>query len=160
MPAVVSDTSPLRCMHHLGRIDLLGALYGEILVPPAVADELRSPHGELPSIDIAGMPGVRMQRPRDAEQVRNLERSLHRGEAEALALAVELQATIIIDEQDGRAAARRLGLKTVGVLGVLVLAKRAGLVEAVSPLINRLERELGFFVSRRLRDEVTRSAGE
>ena len=88
-------------------------------------------------------------------------RTLDPGESEALALAVELGISVIlIDEAADRAAAMRLGLLPVGVLGTLVRAKQRGLVDRVEPLIDRLEREIGFFVSQELRAEILRRAGE
>ena len=67
---------------------------------------------------------------------------------------------VLIDEAAGRDMARRLGLLPIGVLGTLVKAKQRGLIGVVSPLLNRLKNELGFFISERLRVEILLNAGE
>jgi predicted nucleic acid-binding protein len=56
--------------------------------------------------------------------------------------------------------AKRLGLSPIGVLGLLVRAKQRGLVTLVQPLLDQLENDLGFFISRSLRSEILRLAGE
>jgi len=87
--------------------------------------------------------------------------TLDPGESEALALALELETLAILsDEAAGRKMARRLGLFPIGVLGTLVKAKQRGLISVVGPLIDRLKSELGFFISKPLRDEILRNAGE
>ncbi|RXM01258.1 DUF3368 domain-containing protein, partial [Citrobacter sp. AAK_AS5] len=71
------------------------------------------------------------------------------------ALAVECPPPfVLMDEKEGRRAAQRLGLKTVGVVGVLIEAKAHGLIAEVGPLRERLRQEAGFFLS----DRVIREA--
>jgi predicted nucleic acid-binding protein len=82
-------------------------------------------------------------------------------EAEAIILAEELDAeAILIDETAGRAVALQRGLRPIGVLGTLPRAKERGHVREVAPLLDRLQRELGFFLSRKLLDDTLRQAGE
>jgi predicted nucleic acid-binding protein len=158
---VVSDTSPIRALAHLNRVDLLPALFDEVLVPPAVDRELCSPPGDLPNVDVRQFAFARIQAPSDQQKVEELRRDLDPGESEALALALEIGVgTILIDEAAGRAAARRLGLSPIGVLGLLLRGKQRGLVALVEPLLDQLEQELGFFISNSLRAEVLRLAGE
>ncbi|MFZ4589203.1 MAG: DUF3368 domain-containing protein [Terrimicrobiaceae bacterium] len=59
-----------------------------------------------------------------------------------------------MDERAGRAVARQMGLKTLGVLGLLVEAKRRGLVPSLEPLIDRLRREAGFWISPQLEKSI------
>ncbi len=78
-----------------------------------------------------------------------------------MALALELGAVLIlIDETEGRAVASKNGLVPIGVLGVMLRAKERGMVIALGPLIDRLQDELRFFISPRLKAEVLRLAGE
>ena len=161
MSVVVSDTSPLRALHHLNLLNVLDSLYGEILIPPAVAAELLSPASGLAALDVKTVPGLRVLAPTDTSQFASPTLKLDPGETEALALAVEVKADVIlIDEKRGRAAALSAGLRPVGVLGTLVEAKRAGLIRAVGPLIDRLQTELAFYVSEQLRRAVMQRAGE
>jgi predicted nucleic acid-binding protein len=163
MALVVSDTSPIRALAFLNLLDLLRAVYVEVLIPPAVEAELRQPQAShVPVVNVASLPFVRLQAPQDQIFLGQLlQQGLHRGEAEALVLAGEVQAsTILMDERAGRAMAKQLGLVPTGVLGTLVEAKQRGLVTAVLPLMEHLEQGLRFFISPALRATVLQLAGE
>jgi predicted nucleic acid-binding protein len=160
MAVIVSDTSPLRCFHHLGRLDLLVALFWEVFVPPAVSTELSRPRSRFPPIEVAQIAFLRVRAPSDDASVSALRKEFGPGEAEAIVLASELGAELIIDEADGRAEAKRRGIPTVGVLGVLVRCKQNGLIDSVMPPLRRLREELGFFLSEALLEEAKRMAGE
>lgn len=86
---------------------------------------------------------------------------LDEGETAAIALALEIDSKqILMDEREGRAKARALGLKPVGVLGVLLRAKREQQLTSIAEVLDRLRREAGFFVADELQAEVLREAGE
>lgn len=86
---------------------------------------------------------------------------LQAGEIAALSLAVESKAdAVLMDELAGRAAAAALGLRTTGLLGILRDAKERGLITAVAPLLDRLEKEAEFWISASLRSMVLKAAGE
>lgn len=90
-----------------------------------------------------------------------LRRDLDRGEAETLALAMELKADLVLlDEQEARRAAIRLGLRPVGVLGTLLEAKRLGAIEEVRSLLDALRHQAGFFLGERLYQQILERAGE
>jgi predicted nucleic acid-binding protein len=142
-------------------VAILHELFGNVLVPPAVDRELKHPPAGLPVVDVREYSFISIQQPSDNLRVAELMRSLDPGESEALALALELGiVAILMDEAAGRAAASRLGLRPVGVLGVLVRAKQRGLIGLVAPLVQSLEGEGGFFVSDELRSEILLLAGE
>ena len=83
------------------------------------------------------------------------------GETAALALALEIQAdAVLLDERLGHDAALRLGLKVIGLLGLLLQAKANGLLPAVSPELDALRNEAGFWISDSLRVKVLRLAKE
>lgn len=151
---VVSDTSPITALLTIGRIELLKAIYGSVVIPAAVASELARSHPELP--------GFIATRPVSEEsKVMQLASRLDRGEAEAIVLAKELHAEVLlIDEELGRAAAREEGLRIIGVAGVLLIAKRRGYVGSVGAVLGQLERQAHFFLSRSVRQETLRLAGE
>lgn len=158
---VVSDTSPLRALQALDRITLIEHIYGRVLVPPAVVTELAANAPRLGPFVVTAYPFLVTQAPTDLANVARLHEELNIGEAEALALAVETRAeAVLIDESDGRKVAARLGLRTVGVLALLVEAKSRGLVPAIAPLMDILDERISFRVSQAVRRRVLEDAGE
>jgi hypothetical protein len=129
---VVADTSPLIALHQVGLLWLFESLYTGILVPPAVASEVAPSLPALPGF-------VRVQAlvkpvPHEAYGI-----ALGDGEAEVIALALELRADqVVLDESRGRAVAARLGLRVVGTLGVLRAAKLRGRIPEVKAPIAAL----------------------
>ena len=97
----------------------------------------------------------------DEEFVNSLRATLDLGEAEAIALAVELNADrLLIDERLGRVIAVRSGLQVTGVLGILIAAKRRNLIQDVKPMLDALIQQVGFWVDEQLYAEVLQAAGE
>lgn len=139
MPQAVSNASPLLYLHRLGRLDLLRALHRSVIVPVAVFDELAAGASlgvDVP--DVARLDWIEVRAPSEAALSRVSPR-LHRGERAALALALDLRdAMLVVDDGDARRQAAVLGLRVIGTLGVLVLAKHAGHVTQVAPLLDAL----------------------
>jgi len=162
MTVVVSDTSPIRSLEFLDRLEMLPILFGRIFVPPAVTAELARTSDRFRPVDVGRYDYLQVRAANDRTQVDNLLPALDRGEAEAIVLARELAAkAILIDEADGRRVARqRYGLRVIGTLGILLSAKQRGIVSTVRPLIDQLRGDLGFFISESLYQEVVRRAGE
>jgi len=158
---VVSDTSPILALHHLGLVSILGTLFAKVVVPPAVERELASPRPKVGNVDIADFDFIEVAAPHDADRLKRFLRSLDIGESEALALALEIGAqAILIDEVAGRAAATECGVLPIGTLGILLRAKARGLVREVRPLVDWLTSEIDFFVSDELKRIVLDRAGE
>jgi predicted nucleic acid-binding protein len=159
---VVRDTSPLTNLAVVSRLDLLPALYQRVLVPHAIFQELRvgETTGSHPRfLDSSGW--LEVCEVSDREEVTRLLGKLDLGEAEAIVLAVERKAgLLLIDERKGRSVASGKGIETIGLLGTLVAAQRKRLIPAVKPVLDRLIREAGFWVSAALYQEVLRRAGE
>jgi predicted nucleic acid-binding protein len=160
MAVIVSDTSPVRALEFLNHLNLLTALFDQVFIPPAVQNELLLPRARFRSIDIQQIPGAILRSPLNGTRVQQLLRELQPGEAEAIALAEELGADLLIDEMAGRIVAARLGLHITGVVGLLVEARKRELIPTVLPLLERLRNELGFFLSSKLIDDVRRDTGE
>jgi hypothetical protein len=86
---------------------------------------------------------------------------LDRGEAETIALALELGADLVLlDERDGRYTAQRFGLRVVGVLGVLLEAKSKGLIKNIKPYLDMLRQQAGFYIRETLYQQMLILAGE
>ena len=159
-----SDTSPISNLALIGRLELLRVQFGEVWIPGAVKrelDRLPSPEGRA-SIKQAMQAGwLRCRDIANAPLAAVLANDLDEGEAEAIALATEIPADVLlIDEKDGRALARQAGVPVRGVLGILIRAKAMGSVSSVKPEIEALRRLAGFFVATNLEEEVLRSIGE
>jgi len=160
MAIVVSDTSPIRAFHSLAQITLLEQLFGAIIVPPAVADELARPRPPFSPIDVSAFNNFEIRAPHDQQLVQTYVEAIDAGEAEAIVLAIELKATLRIDEVAGRTAAAATGVRYMGVLGVLSLAKRQKLISEVRPLLDRLRLELRFRIAQNLYDQFLKAIGE
>lgn len=151
---VVSDTSPITALLQVGRCELLSAIFVEVVVPVAVRDELHRFHDSLP--DYIGVRAIR-----DEHLAKCLRDSLDAGEAEAVVLAEEIGADyLLMDEKRGRSIAESRGLKVVGLLGVLLLAKKIGYLDSVGGLLAEIESCSGFFVSDSVKQIVLKAAGE
>ncbi len=156
MTAVISNTSPLTNLAAIGHFDLLRQLYGQLRIAEAVWQELNAEGRSWPGRDeVAGAVWITRQAVTNRPLVAALREHLDDGEAETIALAVaDSPPFILMDEKEGRHTAQRLGFKTVGVVGVLIEARSHGLITRVSPLLDRLRREAGFFLS----DSVVQAA--
>ena len=154
---VVADSSPLIAMGRIGRLEILHALFAELLVPNAVWQEVVEAAADKPgSVDIAAAPWIERRTVKDSTWVNLLKHDLGPGEAEAIVLARETGADfVLMDERLGRSAARNLGLKVVGLIGVLIEARKRGLITDAGEIAERLSNEAGFWISAELRKLVT-----
>lgn len=155
---VVSDTSPLTYLYQIQRFGLLQSLYGEVIIPPAVERELKAGIRLHEGLDWALL---RVVEPKGSEMIAALSESLDLGESEAIVLATEIGADLLlIDEVDGREAARKLGLRFTGLLGVLLEAKQRAFVPSMSAELDRLVKATTFRIRPEVRQRVLRLAGE
>jgi len=153
MAGVIADASPLIALAQIGQISLIQHLFGQILIPSAVAREVSPSLPALPDWIMTR----KLTQPIGSEILRA---SLGPGESETLALGLEVGAgLVILDERPARKLALVLGLPVVGTAGILLAAKRASLIPEVRPLLDALI-EKGFRVSGGLRDRVLTDAAE
>ncbi len=159
---IVSDTSPLINLAAVGQLDLLRQLYGHVIIPQAIYDEIViAGAGQPGAAEVKAAGWIEIRRLKDQALVDILTLELDRGEAEALALAMELKADLLlIDERRGRAIASRLGLTHLGLLGALVEAKQRSLIPAIKPLLDEMIAKAGFWISTELYRRVLQSVME
>ncbi|MPZ21453.1 MAG: DUF3368 domain-containing protein [Luteitalea sp.] len=149
----VSNSSPLIALAAIERLVLLPLLFDSVIIPPAVAFETRRTIPARP----AWLYVRSLQNQLPAAVLRP---TLGDGEREAIALALEASADrVVLDDLPARRVAQELGLNVIGTLGLLLAAKRAGLVDAIRPELDNLVRT-GFFLGQQLYEEVLRAAGE
>ncbi len=160
MREVISNTSPLQYLFQAELLNLLPALYGTIVVPSGVVEELaegRARGVALP--DPTTLPWVRVHRTTDTALLR-IVADLDRGEREVLAIAKQTADPLaILDDGLARRYARLLGIPFTGTLGVLLKAKAAGHLVRVSPVLDRLD-SLRFRLDAETRASVLRLANE
>jgi len=159
---VVSDTSPILNLARIGRLELLALLYRHVIIPSAVYDELIRSKGDLPpSVDLASQQWMTVAAANDRNRVGELLEYLDPGEAEAIVLASELGANLLlVDERRGRRVASAAGLPIMGLLGVIAAAKRTGLVQLAKPLLDELIDSAHFWIGPDLYAEVLSELGE
>jgi predicted nucleic acid-binding protein len=147
---VIADTSCFIALSRTGGLWILKELYGTVTTTSIVRDEFGSPLPEW----------ILISNPVDEVRLRMLSLQLDRGEASAIALALETpECSIILDERKGRNLALALGLVVTGTLGVIVKAKHSGLLDSVEPWLARFQ-DAGFRYSPEVEEAVLRAAGE
>lgn len=153
MPGV-SNTSPVLNLAIINRLDLLREQFGEIWLPPTVIEELRLEE-ELPGFRAvrgareAGW--LRVGEVKDQPLLQVLQRDLDRGEAEAIALALQMKAEwTLLDERDARKVAKSLGLRVTGLLGILLRARRQGKLLSLQKVMEELRENAGFRIGAEL----------
>ena len=159
---IVSDTSPINNLTAINHLYLLNQLYGTVFIPEAVYRELTDPSFPVAgATEVQTFDWVQTRAVSDRTLVKALSNELDIGEAEAIALAVEMQADqVLIDERRGRLVASRLNLRYTGILGILVEAKGKGLIAEVRPLLDALINEAGFWVTEPLYNSVLQLVNE
>jgi predicted nucleic acid-binding protein len=157
---VVSDAGPLDFPGAAGHLGLLRDLFDRVVVPEAVWREVLTVGPDRPGAAATrASTWIQVMRA-DEGTASRLREQLDPGEAEAIVLAAEIKADVLlIDDQAGRRVATDLGLAIIGTLGVLLHARRAGLLPAVRPVIEAFVR-LGFHATPELVEKVAALAGE
>ena len=159
---VVSDTSPINNLAAINQLHLLQQLYGTVLIPEAVYQELTDPDFPVAGAkEVQTFTWIQIRAIEDRTMLKALSSELDPGEAEAIVLALEMKAEqVLIDERRGRMIAARLNLHYTGILGVLVEAKSQGFISTVKPLLDDIINKAGFWVTEPLYKSVLRLVNE
>lgn len=154
---VVADTGPLIALARIGRLDLLPTLFQQVLLTPTILDECEAKPDRGEGREIrAALASKRFQLLAPGA---TLPLGIDPGETSAIALAQELGAGVLMDDKAGRTVAKQLGIAVIGTAGVLVLAKRRGLLPKVRPLLDALI-ESGYFLGSNVVNEALRLSDE
>lgn len=157
---VVSDTSAISNLFQIGLAHLLKDIYSEVIISPGVQRELFEFEDQVEFLNLSSW--IKVRTPEDQKFVLDLinERDLDLGESESIALALEVQSDyLIIDERLGRKIAEGFGLRIIGILGILLIAKRRGFIDSLKDAIKKLQ-EINFRLHPKLIERVLSEAGE
>jgi len=159
---VVSNASPLINLARIGQLSLLPRIFSRVWIPEAVWREV--------VVDGENQPGAKEIHQADwveravvsnQQLVRSLRQELDPGEAEAIALAVEINADwLLMDERLGRQTGQHFGLGYIGLIGILKTAKQRGEIAALRPLLEQLRDLAGFRISPALYERALCEMGE
>jgi predicted nucleic acid-binding protein len=159
MLKVVSNTTPIISLLKLSKLDILKNLYSEISIPYAVFQEVVAGKNKDYYKNLSNLNWVRIIEIQDKQAVKYF-LDLDSGEAEAIVLATEIKADLIIlDEKLGRFHAKHADLKVTGTLGVLIKAKKEGLINELKPLLFELTKK-EVWISDKLIYEILKQVGE
>lgn len=159
---IVSNSTPLINFSSIGELQLLNSLFGEITVPEAVWNETVGQSDRYPTASVIEQSGWILKVKLSNYQLRDVFLfELDLGEAEAIALAIEHHAELIlIDERAGREVAERIGLNYTGSIGCLSRAKKRGLIPDMRSMLDKLKKDASFWVSQGFYEKVLKEHGE
>lgn len=147
--AVIADSTCLIGLERIERVDLLPKLFSPILIPPAVETEVKLKRNWL-----------KVEVPSNQVLVTALKNQLDSGESEAIALALEYpDILIILDDLSARKVGLQLNLKVIGTVGLLLRAKRHGIIPQIQPFLQALN-QANFRISEALVQKALRLSGE
>lgn len=147
---IISDTSCLIVLSGIGELELLQKTYGQVLTTLEVASEFGQP-----------LPGwIEIKSPVDKSRMQILELQIDKGEASAIALAMEIpQSILILDDYKARKIAKQLGLEITGTIGVIVKAKLKGIIPSIQPYLAKI-RKTDFRLADDVEQQAIKEAGE
>ncbi len=159
---IASNSSPIINLASINQLELLSNLYENILIPEAVYHEIVIiGAGQPGSREIVEFDWIHHQAVENQILTEALKIELDDGEAEAISLAIEQNADLLlIDERLGRQVASRFGIKCIGVLGIIVEAKAKGLINQIKPLLEDLKSKAGFWMNDSLYSKILEIAKE
>lgn len=151
---VISNTTPLITLMGLGDLDILRKLYGRIVVPNAVFEEIESGKSKVAYQPLRAFDWIEIRSVLQTKEVTRLLDTLDRGEAEVIVLAKELNAhRVLLDEKAARQVATLHGVNFTGTLGVLLKAHEQKMIPRVEPLLTQMQKN-GIWISNTLRNMV------
>jgi len=162
LPIVISNASPIINLAIIGRLGLLEKFWEKIYVPEAVWKEVVIDGEDKKEVaEIKNADWIIVEKVKDQNLTLLLMQNLDKGEAEAIALAIEMNADIILlDETDAREAADIYKIEKTGVLGILLLAKLKNEIPNLKQEIENLKEKANFWLKESLIQDVLKDAGE
>lgn len=145
MLKVISNTTPILSLLKINKLLILKQVYGEVIIPFAVYEEIEKGKEKPYYKDLSKLDWIKIVKISNPKALLFFA-DLDKGEAEVLILAQELNADlVIIDEVLGRGYAKQMNIRLTGTLGVLLRAKKKGLLLSVKELLKELENKGSWF---------------
>lgn len=161
MRKVIVNTTPLIALSHVGQLNLLKELYGEIIIPQAVYEEVSVKVDSVCKKEVdSSLDWIRVEKISNQMAKDMYKTQLHEGEVEVMILAKEVAAdVVIIDDANAKKYAKYLKLPVTGTLGVLLRARQMGYVDKLEPVLRQMV-EKGIYISQSLIELCLKQAGE
>jgi len=154
---IISDASPLIVLLKTNKLSILKELFQKIIIPEAVHKEITAKEHEKTIFN--KIEWIETRKIRNTDLTTLLEKLIDRGEAEAIVLAKELKATLLIDDAKARKHAKLLNINIIGTLGLLKIAKNRGLIPSVKKTIDDMLAE-GYYIEDKLVQKILKDVGE
>ncbi|NYB72922.1 DUF3368 domain-containing protein [Sedimentibacter hydroxybenzoicus DSM 7310] len=161
MRKIIANSTPIIALNKIGRLDLLKQIYGKIIIPYAVYEEIILDSNLKESNDFIEESGfIKIIKIKNEEAKKIFVASLHKGEVEVMILAKEIEADLcIIDDLLARKYARYYKLNITGTIGVILKAKELGIVTIIKPILDELI-ICGIYIDTKLYNKVLEISGE
>lgn len=159
---VIADTSVILNLCRVQHEHLLQQVFKRVLIPDEVAGEFTRLTKIQKRFSGLALPvWIEILPAPKSVPIEVIQAELHAGEAAAIALFLKQKAdALLIDESIGRSVAEKLGIRTMGIIRILIEARDRNLIPNIKYLLDRLEAEANFWISRELRLQVLKLAGE
>lgn len=160
MHRVIVNSTPLIILCNIGELDILKELYGKIVIHQAVYAEVTAKRDSACQ-QIVSADWIYVEQIQDQSDKMMYKAKLHGGEVEVMILAQEGKKAdlVVIDDNAAKKTAKYLGLTVTGTVGVLLKAKRKGIIEEIRPILQRMEGK-GFYISKSIEQLILEQAGE
>ena len=161
MRRVIVNSTPLIVLCNVGRLEILRTLYTEITIPEAVFAEVTKKEDSACQIVKNSLDWIRVERILSPSDKKMYQAKLHDGEVEVMILAQEgVRADLVVlDDNAAKKTAKYLGLTVTGTLGILLKAKKVGMIPMIAPVLEEIKKN-GFYISEAVEQMVLREAGE
>ena len=158
---IVSDTSCIGYLIQINRLNLLHNLFGKIIIPDAVNEEILILKNKGHSLsEFQSADWIEIYTANNLSNIKEYNSVLDRGELQAISIAIELNADlIIIDEKLGRLVATSLGFEITGLVGILITAKNKGLISSIKEILDEVIL-LGCRINKKLYNIAIKSCNE
>ena len=158
---IVSDTSCIGYLIQINCLNLLQIIYGDIIIPTAVNEEILQLENKGHALsEYQSAEWIKIYPAADLSNVKEYKNILDKGELEAISIAIELKADLlIIDEKLGRIVAKTIGFEITGLVGILITAKNKGLIPSVKNALDKVNL-LGCRISEKLYNIALKSCNE